>query len=123
VSRASPSRALQYAPDLTDNHRLANLCGPLDANLAQIGAALDVRITRRAERFTIEGEARAAQEAAAALARFHGLADRPLSVDDIQLGLVELRATDSTGAQRAPAAPGIDSHASRRPAGAHATPT
>jgi phosphate starvation-inducible PhoH-like protein len=115
VSRASPSRALQYAPDLTDNHRLANLCGPLDANLAQIGAALDVRITRRAERFTIEGEARAAQEAAAALARFHGLADRPLSVDDIQLGLVELRATDSTGAQRAPAAPGIDPSSDEAP--------
>ncbi|MEN9762869.1 MAG: hypothetical protein RI906_2695 [Pseudomonadota bacterium] len=105
MTRASQRRALKYAPDQTDNHRLANLCGPLDANLAQIGAALDVRITRRAERFLIEGDAHAAQEAAIALARFHALADRTLGVDDIQLGLVELRAASDTADVRRPAAP------------------
>ena len=30
-----------------DNRALANLCGPLDANLRQIEAALDVTISRR----------------------------------------------------------------------------
>ena len=38
-----------------DNQRLANLCGTLDENLRQIETALDVRIARRGERFTVRG--------------------------------------------------------------------
>ena len=40
-----------------DNRALANLCGPLDANLRQIEAALDVAITHRAGAFTLTGAA------------------------------------------------------------------
>ena len=40
-----------------DNRALANLCGPLDANLRQIEAALDVTITHRGERFAVAGAA------------------------------------------------------------------
>ena len=36
-----------------DNHALANLCGPLDANLRQIEAALDVAIAHRGGTFTL----------------------------------------------------------------------
>jgi phosphate starvation-inducible PhoH-like protein len=73
-----------------DNRALANLCGPLDANLRQIEAALDVTITRRGGTFTVAGDGPRAQCAAESLQRFYAAADQPLSVDDIQLGLVEI---------------------------------
>ena len=90
-----------------DNRVLANLCGPLDANLRQIEAALDVGISRRAETFTVTGTPGSVEHAATALRRFHALARKPLSVDDIQLGLVEIvRAGDAAvpGAEGLPAA-------------------
>ena len=73
-----------------DNARLAALCGPLDANLRQIETALDVGISRRGERFAISGPKEQAQQAATALRRFYEEARRDLSVEDIQLGLVEI---------------------------------
>ena len=74
-----------------DNHALANLCGALDANLRQIEAALDVSIARRGSAFSVRGLPAQARQAAAALERFYADAAAPLSVDDIQLGLIELR--------------------------------
>jgi phosphate starvation-inducible PhoH-like protein len=65
------------------------LCGPLDENLRQIETALDVLISRRGERFTVEGKA--AAEAVAALEMFYRQTTDHLSVDAIQLGLIELR--------------------------------
>jgi len=73
-----------------DNQRLANLCGALDENLRQIETALDVSIARRGEKFTLRG-AQAAR-AAEVLQKFYGEAKRSLTVDDIQLGLIEVRA-------------------------------
>ncbi|HVE49148.1 MAG TPA: PhoH family protein [Casimicrobiaceae bacterium] len=73
-----------------DNHALANLCGPLDANLRQIEAAFDVAIAHRGGDFTISGEAARASQAAEALRKFYSESEKPLSVDDIQLGLVEI---------------------------------
>jgi phosphate starvation-inducible PhoH-like protein len=73
-----------------DNARLAALCGPLDANLRQIETALDVGISHRGERFTISGPKEKAALAAQALRRFYDAAGRDLSVEDIQLGLVEI---------------------------------
>ena len=75
-----------------DNRALANLCGPLDANLHQIEDALDVTIARRGADFTIEGAAQQVEHGARALERFCADAEKPLSVDDIQLGLVEIAA-------------------------------
>jgi len=72
-----------------DNLRLANLCGTLDENLRQIETALDVAISRRGDRFSVRG-AQAAR-AAEALQKFYAGANRGLTVDDIQLGLVEFR--------------------------------
>ena len=82
-----------------DNSRLANLCGVLDENLRQMEAAYDVVIARRSERFRISGTG--AAKAATALRHFYEMADEDLSVDAIQLGLVEL-ANRSTVTQAAP---------------------
>jgi len=74
-----------------DNAILSNLCGPLDENLRQIAAAYDVQLSRRGARISIEGDR--ADEAAAAVGFLHQRAGlQPLSVDDVQLGLVELGA-------------------------------
>ncbi len=73
-----------------DNRALANLCGPLDGNLRQIEAALDVAIAHRGGTFTLTGAPAQTRLAAEVLRRFYELAEKPLSVDDIQLGLIEL---------------------------------
>ena len=82
-----------------DNRALANLSGPLDANLRQIEAALDVAITHRGSAFAIAGEPAQSARAAEALRRFYAAAEKPLSVDDIQLGLVEI-ATEARARMR-----------------------
>jgi phosphate starvation-inducible PhoH-like protein len=84
------TRPLELVLTPVDNQRLANLCGTLDENLRQIETALDVTIARRGERFTLRG-AQAAR-AAEVLQKFYGTAKRGLTVDDIQLGLIEIRA-------------------------------
>jgi phosphate starvation-inducible PhoH-like protein len=87
--RRAAAEEVAFRP--VDNIRLAALCGPMDANLRQIETALDVTIARRAERFSIAGARDHAQQAAAALRRFYEQAGREeLSVEDIQLGLVEI---------------------------------
>jgi len=86
--RRTPSEELTFKP--VDNARLAALCGPLDANLRQIETALDVSIARRGEKFTVTGPREKAAQAAQALRRFYDGATRDLSVEDIQLGLVEI---------------------------------
>jgi phosphate starvation-inducible PhoH-like protein len=90
-------RSVTLAP--LDNRALANLAGPLDANLRQIEAALDVTIAHRGGVFTVAGEAGPIAHAAEALQRFYAAAEKPLSVDDIQLGLVEIATRHATPAQ------------------------
>ena len=102
MAARKPPSSLTLAP--LDNRALANLCGPLDANLRQIEAACDVAITHRGGTFTIAGEPAQAARARAALERFYAAAEKPLSVDDIQLGLVEI----ATRGARAPAPAGDD---------------
>jgi len=94
-------RPAELALEPLDNARLANLCGPLDENLRQIEAAYDVVIARRGERFRISGAA--ASRASAALSHFYEQAQEDLSVDAIQLGLVEL----ANRSQAMPPAPGL----------------
>ena len=87
--RKPPTEEVAFKP--VDNTRLAALCGPLDANLRQIETALDVTIARRGERFSVAGPKDKADRAAEALRRFYDRAGREeLSVEDIQLGLVEM---------------------------------
>jgi phosphate starvation-inducible PhoH-like protein len=91
---ADRGRRIELTLEETDRYRLANLCGPIDAHLSQIGNEYAVRITRRGNRFSIEGEAIPVQHARLALMHFHALAHEPLSPDEIQLGLVELRSAE-----------------------------
>nr|WP_175800446.1 PhoH family protein [Burkholderia anthina] len=92
-----PTQALEFVAPRDDNARLANLCGPLDENLRQIEQALDVTLARRGHRITIRG--RGAKLALAALENFYNRSRDPLSVDDIQLALVEVRHTSGNGRQ------------------------
>ncbi|PXW24361.1 PhoH family protein [Paraburkholderia caballeronis] len=82
-------QTLEFNAPRDDNARLANLCGPLDENLRQIEQALDVTLSRRGHRISIRG--RGAKTALTALENFYNKARDPLSVDDIQLALVEAR--------------------------------
>ena len=74
-----------------DNRVLANLCGPLDENLRQLEVAYEVKIARRGANFTIRGVPARTAGAAIALEHFCGRAGQGLTLDEIQLGLVELR--------------------------------
>ncbi|HVF63511.1 MAG TPA: PhoH family protein [Casimicrobiaceae bacterium] len=87
-----PARRNQQRFALTplDNRRLANLCGPLDANLRQIEAAFDVAISHRSGDFAIAGSPPQCANATEAIQKFYTQAEKPLSVDDIQLGMVEI---------------------------------
>jgi phosphate starvation-inducible PhoH-like protein len=79
---------LSFTP--VDNQRLANLCGTLDENLKQIESAFDVSIARRGEHFSISGAPEPSRLAAEALERFYEQAARIVSLEDIQLGLIEI---------------------------------
>jgi phosphate starvation-inducible PhoH-like protein len=96
-SSSSPSPAARQKPRATElilspdsNSQLANLCGVLDENLRQIETAFDVSIARRGERFTLRGEKENIARASDALAMFHARAKNALSIDEIQLGLIEI---------------------------------
>ncbi len=99
--RRIPSEEVAFKP--VDNARLAALCGPLDANLRQIETALDVSIARRGERFMISGAKERSAQAAQALRRFYDQAKRELTVEDVQLGLVEVTHPRARGEKEAPA--------------------
>jgi phosphate starvation-inducible PhoH-like protein len=97
------NKPLELVLSPLDNQRLANLCGPLDENLRQIETALDVSISRRGERLMLHGSPSQTERAAVALQKFYDDARQTLSIDDIQLGLVEFRSENRTdGAESAP---------------------
>ena len=89
----TPTQPQYFIPQPLDNTRLAHLCGPLDENLRQISAALDVTLFRRGEKFIASGAN--AERAVAILEQFYALAHRVISVDEIQLALVEQRANQA----------------------------
>ena len=73
-----------------DNTRLNNLCGALDENIKQIETALEVNINRRGNTFNISGKLDNTRLAAQLLENFYVRAKKPLELEDIQLGLVEI---------------------------------
>ncbi len=95
-AKGGPTPPSHFTPEPADNTRLANLCGPLDENLRQIAAALDVTLFRRGEKFIADGLN--AQRAIDVLEKFYTQADRPISVDEIQLALVEQKAAAASHA-------------------------
>lgn len=72
-----------------DNQRLANLCGALDENLKQVETALDVAISRRGEHFSLSGKSGQTKLAAQILRNFYNQSQQHLSLEQIQLGLIE----------------------------------
>lgn len=85
-----------------DNTNLANFCGPLDENLRQIANAFDAELRRRGSHITVEGPE--ADQAAEAIQWFYDRAVHiALSVDDVQLGLVELKARHEAKERKAAA--------------------
>jgi len=101
--KKTPHQPQHFTPEPLDNTRLAHLCGPMDENLRQIAAALDVTLFRRGEKFIVSG-ANAAQ-AVTLLEQFYRLAAKPVSIEDIQLALVEKRAAQAQRAEAGSAAP------------------
>jgi phosphate starvation-inducible PhoH-like protein len=76
----------------------------MDVNLRQISAALDVTIFRRGEKFIVGGTN--AADAIKILAHFYSIANKVVSIEDVQLALVEQRATSSAVTEgKTPAAP------------------
>ena len=95
----TPSLEFSFTP--VDNHRLASLCGSMDANIRQIEAALDVAIARRGEKFSVTGERAKIELAAKILNRFYAKAHNDFSVEEIQLGIVEISHARDTKAAKA----------------------
>ncbi len=93
LSEKKQPNILYFAPEPQDNTLLLNLCGPMDENIRQIESALDIEITRRGAKFILTGNE--ALKALHLLEEFYAKATKPLSIDDIQLSLVELRAIDA----------------------------
>jgi phosphate starvation-inducible PhoH-like protein len=91
----SPSQPLHFIPEPLDNIRLAHLCGPLDENLRQISAALDVTIFRRGEKFIVNGGN--AARAVEILNHFYARANKIVTIEDVQLALVEQRVAIARG--------------------------
>jgi len=85
---APKSKPVEFAVAPLDNKQLSNLCGPLDENIRQIETGFDVVIRRRNEHFSVFGEN--SRLTADAIRHFYAMARGPLSVDEIQLGLIEL---------------------------------
>lgn len=85
------NNVLTFAPEQPlDNQKLAALCGPMDVNLRQISAALDVSLFRRGEKFIVSGDN--APQALELLEKFYNANQKHISVDEVQLALVEQRA-------------------------------
>jgi phosphate starvation-inducible PhoH-like protein len=113
----TPTQPSYFIPEPLDNTRLAHLCGPLDENLRQISAALDVTIFRRGEKFIVTGTN--ADAAVGILERFYAVANKVVPIEEVQLALVEQRSglkTPGGSDEPAPQAPGPGPHSDAAPA-------
>ena len=91
MKKTNPTQ--NFTPSPLDNTKLAHLCGPLDENLRQIAAALDVTLFRRGEKFIADGDNAAI--AVAMLEKFYAKADQAISIEEVQLALVEQKAASA----------------------------
>ncbi|GAB3357525.1 PhoH family protein [Giesbergeria sinuosa] len=86
-----------------NNTRLTHLCGPADAHLRTIEAALQVSIAHRHEQFKIDGPKARATQALEMLQAIYEIADRPITEEYLQLML----AGDSAMNEAASMAPAL----------------
>lgn len=81
-----------------NNTRLSHLCGPADAHLRTIEAALQVKIAHRHEQFKVDGPKARATQALELLQALYEMAERPIKDEQIQLmlaGDAELQGADA----------------------------
>ncbi|NBV88088.1 MAG: PhoH family protein [Betaproteobacteria bacterium] len=90
-----------------DNEGLANLCGPLEQNLRSLEAGLDVAIRRRGSVFEVVGPQEAARMASELLSQLASRAHTPVSLDDIQLAVVESQSDPLDDEQAIPDGPDL----------------
>jgi len=95
-------RPLELVLSPVDNQRLANLCGALDENCDR-SRPPSTSPSRAREKFTLRGTQRRARRV---LQKFYGEAKRGLTLDDIQLGLIEVRARGGNAKAIRPSSPG-----------------
>ncbi len=80
-----------------NNTRLTHLCGPMDAHLRTIEAALQVSIAHRHEQFKVDGPKAKATLAMEVLQALYEMAERPIAEEKIQLMLAGDAATLTAG--------------------------
>jgi phosphate starvation-inducible protein PhoH and related proteins len=94
---------LRYQFEPENNARLARLCGPLDAHLRRLEAALGLTLTRRGAAFQLEGPAQTAAQGLELLKQLYARADQPIDEQALELALAEsLAHAKSTSAAGAP---------------------
>lgn len=70
-----------------DNTRMGHLCGPMDAHIRTIEAALQVKVAHRFEQFRVEGPKAKAQQAMEVLQALYEMAREPIPAEKVQLML------------------------------------
>ena len=86
---ADPRVILEFFFADADNVSLQNLCGPLDRNLRLIEQSFDAKLRRRAERFEIAANPASARGARSVLEKLSTRAATEISLEDVQLALVD----------------------------------
>lgn len=86
---------LRFTLEPVDNARLSNLCGAFDENLRQIETALEVEISRRGEHFSVRGDEKQSEAARRVLEDFYREARRDISLERLQLALIESMRNDA----------------------------
>ncbi|MEY4014866.1 MAG: hypothetical protein RLZZ290_1730 [Pseudomonadota bacterium] len=108
MSPRKPAQSTQRLSLLDgDNEGLSNLCGPLEQNLRSLEVALDVAIRRRGSVFEVVGPQEAARLASDLLAQLASRAQKPVSLDDIQLAVVESQSAPEDDAVASPDMPDL----------------
>ena len=99
VARAQFTTALirRHSFEDADNRRLAHLCGPLDAHLRAIEAALGVGLARRDASFRINGPREAVDRTVALLDVLYEKSRNPIGERALQLLLVKASAPGEPG--------------------------
>ena len=88
--------------DHPDNRRLAHLCGPLDAHLRSIEAALGVLLVRRDASFRIDGPRDGVERTVRLLDALYEMGRAPIGERALQLALLKFMATRHGGLPAAP---------------------
>jgi phosphate starvation-inducible protein PhoH and related proteins len=96
------SKGSEWQAPEDDNQKLANLCGPLDANLRQIETALHVKIARRNGMLNVQGEKEATRQAITLINHFFEKSEQAVGAEEIQLALIELQNTKQLASPKEP---------------------